>query len=71
MKALIIMYLCSHVPGNACKQFEPEYLEFKNYHKCAIYGYEYSAELMGNFSDSFVEDFRPYIIFDCKEIAQT
>ena len=71
MKVLIIMYLCSQVPGNACKLFKPEYTEFKTYKECAIYGYEYSAELMTNFSDSFVEDFNPYIVFDCKQMAET
>ena len=31
MKFLIFMYLCSQVPGNACKLFKPEYTEFKTY----------------------------------------
>jgi hypothetical protein len=61
------MYLCSQIPGNACKPFEPEYTEFKNYGECARYGYQYSSELMSNFSDKFIEEYRAYIVFDCKE----
>ena len=70
-KFIIIMYLCSHIPGNACKPFEPEYTEFKNYHKCAIYGYEYSSDLMKNFSPEFVENYRPYTVFGCHEQSTT
>jgi len=71
MKYVIIMFLCSNIAGNDCKPFEPEYTEFKNYPECARYGYEYAGELMNNFSDTFIEEYRTYIIFDCKEQATT
>ena len=61
------MLLCSNISGNSCKPFEPEYTEFKSYHECARYGYKYSSELMDNFSDSFINDYRTYIVFSCKE----
>jgi len=70
-KFLLVMYLCSHISGNACKQFKPEYTEFKTYKECATYGYKYSAELLDNFSDTFVEDYRTYTIFDCFEQSTT
>jgi len=71
MKYVIIMFLCSNIAGNECKQFEPEYTEFLNYPECARYGYEYAGELMTNFSNTFIEEYRTYIIFDCKEQATT
>ena len=66
-KFVLIMFLCSYIPGNECKQFEPEYNDFKNYHECARHGYDSAADLMNNFSDSFVDEYRAYIIFSCKE----
>jgi len=66
-KFILVMLLCSNISGNSCKPFEPEYTEFKSYHECARYGYKYSSELMDNFSDSFINDYRTYIVFSCKE----
>ena len=71
MKYVIIMFLCSNIAGNECKQFEPEYTEFKSYHECARYGYEYADELMTNFSDGFIDQYKTYIIFNCKQQATT
>jgi len=71
MKFVIIMFLCSNIAGNDCKPFEPEYTEFKSYPECSRYGYEYASELMNNFSDKFIDEYRTYIIFSCKEQATT
>ena len=66
-KFIITMLLCSSISGNDCKPFKPEYTEFKTYPECARYGYKYSSELMTNFSDTFIDEYRAYIIFSCKE----
>ena len=66
-KFVLIMFLCSYIPGNECKQFEPEHNDFKNYHECARNGYDSAAELMNSFSNTFVDEYRAYIIFSCKE----
>ena len=71
MKYVIIMFLCSNIAGNECKQFEPEYNDFKDYHECARHGYDSAADLMNNFSDKFIDEYRTYIVFSCKEIAET
>ena len=71
MKFILIMLLCSNIPGNKCNPFQPEYYEFKNYPECMRYGYEYSSDLMTNFSDEFIDEYRTYIIFSCKEQATT
>jgi|TARA_R100001015_G_scaffold14292_1_gene6502 hypothetical protein len=70
MKWVIGMLLCSHIATNDCKQFEPEYTEFKTYHECARYGYEYASELMNNFSVEFIDSYSAYIIFTCNPVAQ-
>ena len=66
-KFILIMFLCSHLPGNDCKPFEPEYNDFKNYHECARHGYDSAAEIMNEFSEEFIEEYRTYIIFSCRE----
>ena len=69
MKYILVMFLCSQLQGNACKQFEPEFTEFKTYGECAKYAYEYSNTIMSNFSMEFVEDYKAYLVFDCKARA--
>ena len=71
MKYVIIMFLCSNIVGNNCKLFTPEYTEFESYSECARYGYEYASELMNDFSDEFIEEYKTYIIFDCKQQTTT
>ena len=70
MKFMLIMLLCSNVTGNSCKPFEPQYSSFKHYHECARHGYDYSSELMNNFSKEFIDEYRTYIIFSCKEATE-
>jgi len=66
-KFILTMFLCSQVAGNDCKPFQPEFTHFNTYHECARYGYSYSNELMTEFSVEFIDEFRTYIIFGCKE----
>ena len=66
-KFILVMLLCSQINGNDCRTFEPEYVEFKSYRECARYGYNSASELMNEFSDEFIEDYRTYIKFSCEE----
>jgi len=66
-KFILTMFLCSQVAGNDCKPFQPEFTHFNTYHECARYGYSYSNELMTEFSVEFIDEYRTYIIFGCKE----
>tara|TARA_R100000988_G_C3986386_1_gene159996 strand:- start:507 stop:725 length:219 start_codon:yes stop_codon:yes gene_type:complete len=66
-KFILTMFLCSQISGNGCKPFQPEYVNFKTYHECARYGYDYASELMTEFSTEFIDEYRTYIIFGCKE----
>ena len=61
------MYICSGVPGNECKLIPTPIVEFKKYHECAIYGYNYSGELLKEMSPDFVNQYEAYTIFDCKK----
>ena len=67
MKFVLIMLLCSNVPGNSCQPFEPEYNDFNTYYECARHGYNASADLMNNFSNEFIDEYQAYIVFSCKQ----
>ncbi len=66
MKFVLIMMLCSNVPGNTCKFFEPKYNKFNTYHECARQGYNSAADLMNEFNEKFIDEHEVYIIFSCK-----
>ena len=71
MKFIILMYICSHVAGNECKLMPTPVVNFNTYSECAIYGYEYSTILLKEFNKEFVNTYRAYTLFDCKETTQT
>ena len=66
-KFILLMLLCSGIPGNDCKSIPTPVVEFNTYHECAYYGYDYSSELLRNFNPKSVDEFRIYTAFDCKE----
>ena len=71
MKFIMLMYICSHIAGNECKLMPTPVLNFNTYSECAIYGYEYSTILLKEFNKEFVNTYRAYTLFDCKETTQT
>ena len=46
IKFILIMFICSNIPGNSCKLMTTPIQEFDTYRECAIYGYEYSFNLL-------------------------
>ena len=71
MKFILLMLICSNIAGNDCKPIPTPIEEFNSYHECSRSGYEYAGELMNTFSDKFIDEYRTYIIFNCKEQATT
>ena len=66
-KFILMLFICSNIAGNECKTIPTVIVEFDEYHQCARHGYEAASELMNNFSVEFIEEYRSYIIFSCKE----
>ena len=66
-KFILIMFLCSGVPGNDCRIMPTPVIEFETYHECAIYGYEFSSQLLKDFSSDFVDQYEAYAAFVCKK----
>ena len=71
MKFIMLMYICSHIAGNECKLIPTPVVNFNIYSECAIYGYEYSTILLKEFDKEFVNTYRAYTLFDCRETTQT
>jgi hypothetical protein len=67
VKYILIMVICSGIPGNECKPMPTPLYKFNEYHKCIIYGYDYSSELLKSLDSNFVDEHKAYTTFDCKE----
>ena len=61
------MFICSNISGNSCKLMTTPIQEFDTYRECAIYGYEYSFNLLKNFNSESVNEYKMYTAFNCKE----
>jgi len=66
-KFILIMFICSGIPGNQCKLMPTFIQDFGTYRECAIYGYEYSFNMLKAFSVEAVNDYKIYTAFNCKE----
>ena len=67
VKYVLLMVMCSGVPGNECKPISTPIYEFDKYHECILYGYDYSGELLRTFDSEAVNEFEMFTAFDCKE----
>ena len=66
-KFILIVLFCSGIEGNSCKVIPTPVVEFDAYHKCITYGYSYSATILTDMSSDFVDSYRAFTAFDCKE----
>ena len=51
VKYILLMIVCSGIPGNECNSIPTPIYEFEQYHECIIYG----------------DEFQMFTAFDCKE----
>ena len=61
------MIICSGVPGNECRPIPTPVAEFKEYHECIIYGYDYSSTMLKSLDPRNIDEFQMFTAFDCKE----
>jgi hypothetical protein len=45
-KFILLMVVCSGIPGNDCKPISTPITEFNTYHECIYFGYDYSSILL-------------------------
>jgi hypothetical protein len=67
IKYILLMVICSGVPGNECRPISTSAVEFKEYHECIIYGYDYSSELLKSLDPLTINEFEMFTKFDCIE----
>ena len=67
VKYILMMIICSGIPGNECRPIPTPITEFEEYHECIIYGYDYSSELLKTFNPKTINEFEMFTAFDCKE----
>lgn len=61
------MYLCSTVEGNGCKILQTKLTNFNSFHDCAIYGYTISLDFMKKADPKFINEYKAFVQFACKE----
>ena len=66
-KFILMMIICSGIPGNECRPIPTPITEFEEYHECIIYGYDYSSELLKTFDPKTINEFEMFTAFDCKQ----
>ena len=70
-KYILIMIICSSIPGNECKPIPVPISEFQEYHECIIYGYDYSSTMLKSLNPATINDFEMFTAFDCQERMAT
>ena len=66
-KFILLMLVCSGIPGNECKPIPTPIEEFDTYHECIYFGYDYSSILLKEMTPAAVDQYQMYTRFDCKE----
>jgi hypothetical protein len=65
-KIILIMYLCSGIPGNRCGTIPTPKVLFNDHYDCMVYGYDYSLDLIKAFDRDWVNEKRAFTKFTCK-----
>jgi len=67
IKVILIMYMCSSVPGNNCKVIPTPNEEFPDLFECTRYGYIYSNDIMATLNREFVNKYGAHTRFTCEK----
>ena len=65
-KFILLMVICSGIPGNSCKPILTPITEFDTYHECIYFGYDYSSILLKQMTTATVDEYEMYTKFSCK-----
>jgi hypothetical protein len=71
MKYILILWICSSIPGNECKIYPTSEYLFNDLYDCTIYGYDFSHKLVLNFDRKFVNEYAAYTKFMCEVDKKT
>ena len=71
VKYILLMVMCSGIPGNECKPISTPISEFDEYHKCIIYGYDHSSTMLKSLNPMTIAEYEMFTAFDCTEQTTT
>ena len=63
---IFTVMVCSSV-AQKCWSPPSSTIAFDNYKDCALFGYEYSAQFLKEYTEEQLEEQRLYLVFGCKE----
>ena len=66
-KFVLILWLCSSVPGNECVKMPTPQFVFNDMYDCTVYGYAHSEELIVSLTRELVNKKQVYTKFMCQE----
>ena len=66
VKYILLMIMCSGIPGNECKPIPVPISEFDEYYECIIYGYDYSSTMLKSLNPKTINEYEMFTAFDCK-----
>ena len=64
-KIILIMYLCSMIPGNKCGVIPTPTVIFDDHYGCMTYAYDYSLELISRMEREWVNEKKAFTRFTC------
>ena len=71
VKYILIMVMCSKIPGNECKPIPTPVYEFDKYHECILYGYDHSGKMLRKFDTKTIDEYEMFTAFDCRKQTTT
>ena len=69
-KFIIFVWMCSSV-AQQCIPGVVTQKVFDNYKECAVFGYDYSSNVLNNMSTEDMEKYSTTILFECREDITT
>ena len=65
-KFILILWMCSSVPGNECLKIPTPKFVFDDMYDCTVYGYAHSEEIIISLTREFVNEKLVYTKFACE-----
>ena len=66
-KFVLILWMCSSIPGNECIKIPTPQFVFNDMYDCTVYGYAHSEEIIISLTREFVNKKQVYTKFMCEE----
>ena len=65
-KFVLILWMCSSIPGNECIKIPTPQFVFNDAYDCTVYGYAHSEEIIISLTRDFVNQKKVFTKFACE-----